>query len=94
MKVRNEICEQCISLLHNILMKQRGVILLPKISESSRLKEDLQMDSLLLIMLQVELEDTFQFRFDYYEDDFEEIFQSVRTICDYIERHLKGELTP
>lgn len=40
MKVRNEICEQCISLLHNILMKQRGVILLPKISESSRLKED------------------------------------------------------
>lgn len=94
MKMRNEICEQCISLIHSILVKQRGAILLPEITEGSRLKEDLQMDSLLLVMLQVELEDAFQFRFDSYEDDFEEIFQSVRTICDYIEKQSGGELAP
>jgi acyl carrier protein len=49
------------------------------------LREDLEMDSLKLILLQVRLEDEFNHSFDPIEDDFRAIFYSIKSICQYFE---------
>lgn len=54
------------------------------ITASSRLKEDLQMDSLKMIMFQIKLEDEFVFLFDPMEE-IADIFFSVESVCQYIE---------
>ena len=54
------------------------------IMPSSRLREDLQMDSLQIILFQVRLEDEFLFSFDPMEE-MEKIFFSVESVCRYIE---------
>lgn len=50
--------------------------------------DDLNMESLQLVTLQVELEDEFQIEFDPLEDDFYEIFKTINTVYETIERKL------
>lgn len=50
----------------------------------SRLREDLHMESLQLVLLQVELESAFGFTFDPLDDDFREIFRTVESVCRYV----------
>lgn len=88
MDIHREICSRCMDIIQSIIEKQRGTIALTEISEKSRLKEDLHLDSLLLLVLQVELEDEFKFRIDPYRDDMEEIFESVGTVCNYVEKQI------
>lgn len=52
------------------------------------LTDDLEMESLHIVTLQVELEDEFAVQFDPLEDDFFEIFQTVGSVYDAIERKL------
>lgn len=54
------------------------------IKASSRLREDLQMDSLKMIIFQIRLEDEFLFSFDPMEE-MTDIFFSVESVCKYIE---------
>lgn len=51
----------------------------------TRLQEDLEMDSLKLVLLQIALEEEFRFTFDPVKDDFSSIFSTVKSLCDYIE---------
>ena len=54
------------------------------ITASSRLREDLQMDSLKMIMFQIRLEDEFAFSFDPMEE-MADIFFSVESVFKNIE---------
>ena len=54
------------------------------IMHSSRLREDLQMDSLQMILFQVRLEEEFLFSFDPMEE-MAKIFYSVESVCRYLE---------
>lgn len=80
-----KILEECKELICRLWKKERGYDYIEPILEESRLKEDLQLDSLMLVVLQVEVEDTFRFRFDNFSDDFEKIFATIGTLCNYIE---------
>ncbi len=85
---RDKILEECKELFYKFWRQERGYEYAGLLSEQSRLKEDLQMDSLMLVVFQVEVEDRFRFRFDNFTDDFEEIFSTMGTLCDYIEGHV------
>lgn len=50
-----------------------------------KLREDLGMDSLALVMFQVEIEEEFRFTFDPIEDDFEKIFATCGSLYHYLE---------
>ena len=54
-----------------------------EITEVSVLSDDLGINSLDKIRLQVKIEDRFLFSFDPF-DDFDQIFETVKSICDYI----------
>ncbi len=49
------------------------------------LRDDLEMDSLDMVMFQVEIEDEFRIVFDPIEDDFERIFETFGSLCSYLE---------
>lgn len=55
-----------------------------EVRPESRLQEDLDMESLQLIMLQVELESAFHFTFDPLDDDFRKIFETAGSVYCYV----------
>lgn len=54
---------------------------------SDRLREDIQLDSIGIVHLQVEVEDTFGIRFDPSVMDIESIFTSVMSLAEFIENN-------
>lgn len=62
---------------------------LKKIGPNMRLQEDLEMESLQLVELQIELETAFSITFDPIEDDFFEIFQTIGTLYDAVAKKLE-----
>lgn len=50
----------------------------------TRIADDLQMDSFDIVTLQVVLEDNFGFEFNPLEDDFEEIFQTMGNLEQFV----------
>lgn len=63
---------------------------LETIKPETDLRDDLEMDSMDLVILQVELEQEFQFNFDPIEDDFVKIFQTFGSLCHYLENSGRG----
>ena len=55
-----------------------------EVRPESRLREDLNMESLQLVLLQVELESVFGFTFDPLDDDFRKIFQTAESVYRYV----------
>ena len=53
------------------------------------LTDDLNMESIHLVSFQVELEDAFQIEFDPLKDDFYEIFQTVSSVYQAVEKKLR-----
>ncbi|MBD5450898.1 MAG: acyl carrier protein [Lachnospiraceae bacterium] len=49
------------------------------------LRDELGMDSLAMVMLQVQIEEEFRFTFDPIEDDFERIFETFGSLYNYLE---------
>lgn len=56
-----------------------------EIKMSDRFQEDLDMDSVKLVMLQIAIEDEFQIMFEPLKDNFIEIFSTVATLNKFIE---------
>lgn len=50
------------------------------------LRTGLELDSLNMVMLQVEIEEEFRFTFDPIEDEFEKIFETFGNLCSYLEK--------
>lgn len=57
-------------------------------NRSTRLAENLQLDSFSIITLQVAIEDNFHIQFDPLEDDFVEIFCTMGQLVDFVDRKL------
>ena len=53
---------------------------------SMSLSDDLEMESLQMVLFQVELEDTFGISFDPIEDDFFEIFSTIGSVYLYVKK--------
>lgn len=60
-----------------------------EITAETDIRADLGFDSIMLVVLQIDIEDTFHIRFDPMEDDFQLIFTTVRALCDYVQRRLE-----
>lgn len=60
------------------------------LSSETSLTDDLHMESIHIVSLQVELEDEFGIEFDPLEDDFFEIFQTIGSVCETIEKKLEN----
>ena len=56
-----------------------------QITKDMALREDIGLDSIDLVVLQIEIEDRWNMRFDPLEDDFSRIFHSADSLCKYLE---------
>lgn len=54
------------------------------ITRETAIIRDLEFDSLMLVVLQIEVEDTFQIRFDFVSEDIQKTFSSVGALCDSV----------
>jgi acyl carrier protein len=66
--------------LKSILAKVVPDVDMEKVTESTRLIEDLEFDSLAIMMLSMELEDAFGFKFTEFVK-----FETVGDVCKYVE---------
>lgn len=55
------------------------------LNPETNLRSGLELDSLNMVMLQVEIEEEFRFAFDPINDDFEKIFETFGNLCGYLE---------
>lgn len=62
---------------------------LKKAEPHIRLQEDLNMESIQIVELQIELETAFSITFDPIEDDFFAIFQTIGTLYDAVAKKLE-----
>lgn len=60
-----------------------------EVTPSTALREELEFDSLTLVVLQIEIEDLFHIRFNPATEDLRTVFQTVQTLSDGIQRHLE-----
>ena len=58
------------------------------VSAESKIRDELEFDSIMLIVLQIDIEDAFQIRFDPVEEDLQQVFLSVRTLTDSVQSHM------
>lgn len=72
--------------LKSILNEVNPAVVTDGISEDTRLGEDLGLDSLNMMLLAVQVEDEFGFRFDDMP-----VFETVGDICSYIEKKTSGK---
>lgn len=84
MKTYDEIFQDVIQIMQRCSDKP-----LPEINLNDNLKAGLGFDSVAMVNLQISLEDEYNFIFDPIEDDFDQIFSSVKNICDYLKDIVK-----
>ena len=70
--------------LKEILSKVLPEVDMSKVTADTRLRDDLGFDSLATMMLAIEIEDTFCFKFAEFVK-----FETVGDVCTYIENHTK-----
>ncbi len=59
-----------------------------QITVDTELFNELEFDSLMLVVLQIDIEDAFHIRFDPTEKNFQELFSTVRSLSDYIRKQI------
>ena len=58
------------------------------VSDKTRIQDELGFDSIMLIVLQIDIEDAFHIRFDPVEEDLQQVFLSVRTLTDSVQSNM------
>lgn len=61
------------------------------ITAETAIQKDLEFDSIMLVVLQIEIEDLFRIRFNPAEEDFRQIFSTVGTLCASIQSHIETD---
>jgi len=56
-----------------------------QITPDTDIRKELKYDSIMLIVLQINIEDTFHIRFDPIKTDFQKIFTTVRAMGNYVQ---------
>lgn len=85
---KDEILERIIRIVIGMLQKTVKYDESVVVTKESELLDDLGFDSIMLIVLQVEIEDAFHIRFNPVEEDLQQIFMSVQTLADYVQDHI------
>lgn len=83
--MKSELEKRILKCLNNVLSTQVDTL-----EPERRLREDFGMDSLALVVFQVEIEEEFRFTFDPIEDDFEKSLKLVE-VCTVIWK-IRGKL--
>ncbi len=78
--MKSELEKRILKCLNNVLSIPVDTLELER-----NLREDFGMDSLILVVFQVEIEEEFRFTFDPIEDDFEKIFETCGSLYSYLE---------
>lgn len=63
-----------------------------EITMETSIRDELAFDSIMLVVLQIEVEDAFHIRFDPAQEDFLTIFSNVRELCAAVRRHMGTEI--
>ena len=80
--------EQLLGIVREIYLDSAGAEAEKEITMDTDIKKDLGFDSIMLVVLQIQIEDTFHIRFDLVQDDFQTIFTTVRNIFNYVRKYL------
>lgn len=59
---------------------------------STNIRKDLGFDSIMLVVLQVDIEDAFKIRFNPLEYDLQSVFTTVGVICDYVQGQMERRI--
>lgn len=78
--MKNEVEKRILECLNRVLS-----VSVETLGTEVNLRDELEMDSMTMVMFQVEIEETFQFTFDPIEDDFGEIFETIGSLSSYLE---------
>ena len=80
--------EQLLGIVREIYLDSAGAEAEKEITMDTDIKKDLGFDSIMLVVLQIQIEDTFHIRFDLVQDDFQTIFTTVRNIFNCVRKYL------
>ena len=80
--------EQLLGIVREIYLDSAGAEAEKEITMDTDIKKDLGFDSIMLVVLQIQIEDTFHIRFDLVQDDFQTIFTTVRNIFNFVRKYL------
>lgn len=88
--MKKEIFKGVKEIIEHILQKN-AVSMEKPVTGDTLLREDIGLDSIDLVVLQIEVEERWNIRFDPFQDDFQKIFCSIGTLCEFLERKI-GEM--
>lgn len=60
-------------------------------NEDTHIRQDLGFDSIMLVVLQIDIEDAFHIRFNPAEEDCRQIFTTIGNLCRYVLQRLGSE---
>ena len=83
-EIKNRIMEMVAKMFCNSSRYKKDVT----INAEACIRDELGFDSVLLIVLQIDIEDAFHIRFNPIEEDLRQIFTSVETLTDYVQSHI------
>ena len=58
------------------------------VNAETQIQDELGFDSIMLIVLQIDIEDAFHIRFDPVEEDLQQVFLTARTLTDSVQNHM------
>ena len=84
----HEIENQLIKIIQNICQDSLMGTTEQELTADTDIQRDLGFDSILLVVLQIQIEDAFHMRFNAAQDDLRKVFTNIGRIRDYIEQHI------
>ena len=83
-ELENRIIEIVTEMFHNSAGYNKDVT----VNAETKIQDELGFDSIMLVVLQIDIEDAFHIRFDPVEEDLQQVFLSVRTLMDFVQNHM------
>ncbi len=83
-EIENKIIKIVAEMFNNSAGYNKDVI----VRAETHLQDELGFDSVMLVVLQIDIEDAFHIRFDPVEEDLQQIFLSAHTLTDSVQSHM------
>lgn len=83
-ETENKIIEIVTEMFRNSAVYNKDVT----VNAETQIQDELGFDSIMLIVLQIDIEDAFHIRFDPVEEDLQQVFLTVRTLTDSVQNHM------
>lgn len=83
-ETENKIIEIVTEMFRNSAVYNKDVT----VNAETQIQDELGFDSIMLIVLQIDIEDAFHIRFDPVEEDLQQVFLTARTLTDSVQNHM------